>query len=295
MVCIASVIPPKAHLQRAFLFIAPLLSLLISMSSPPSALDVMDLGPRRLSLDSLLPSGLPSSITVRDVQMSGGTFHSVAGNSNNTHNHHYHGCTVFMSDQGQRLLPSKVASPITRRGSTSVIRTKSSAVRNSRMRPYPPRRPHSASNVIYPGSGAAADPSTQLLRAKTILLMIHKLVDPHADHTGIFHRIKPGLVELEVLVDFACAGYRACSPWTKFGRNIRASIDRRMEECNLILTELLGEIIRLPYRSFPRIRRAYLVVHQWWTGNEPEEIVSIRTRVFKEAKAIGEWLRCLEV
>ncbi|KAH6903485.1 hypothetical protein BKA70DRAFT_598686 [Coprinopsis sp. MPI-PUGE-AT-0042] len=151
--------------------------------------------------------------------------------------------------------------------------------------------PHSESSLKSP---LPAYPlSAQFLIAMSKLEDINQLIAPHTDAIGIFRRVEPYLRDLTVLVGFASTAYAACGSGTILGNIVRASIDTRMTHCNSVLSQLLRQIRRLPYRSFPRTRYGYSVVHEWWTGNEPEEIRTIRLSISEEAKAIGEWMRCL--
>ncbi|KAH6867199.1 hypothetical protein BKA70DRAFT_438009 [Coprinopsis sp. MPI-PUGE-AT-0042] len=135
--------------------------------------------------------------------------------------------------------------------------------------------------------------SAQFLIAMSKLEDIHQLIAPHTDAIGIFRRVEPYLRDLTALVGFASTAYTACGSRTILGNIVRASIDARMTHCNSALSQLLYQIVWLPHRSFPRSRYAYSVVHEWWTGNEPEEIRMICLSISEEVKAIGEWLRCL--
>ncbi|KAH6893785.1 hypothetical protein BKA70DRAFT_1536010 [Coprinopsis sp. MPI-PUGE-AT-0042] len=133
----------------------------------------------------------------------------------------------------------------------------------------------------------------QFLAATTTVRNIHGLIAPHTGAVGIFKRIEPHLRDMETLVGFASTAYAACGDATVLGSTIKAAIDTRMEQCNDTLSRLHFQIAWLPYRSFPRIGYAYCVVHEWWTGNELDEIRAIRLTILQEVTAIGQWLCCL--
>ena len=234
-----------------------------------------------------------TSLFPHHIAMYGGTFNNVAGNSYNSHMHNYtlSGCTVYLSGQEQSLRATGLP-PLPTRGSGFVDQKYTTRYTGKRSRPYPSRKLDRSSS---PSKFAPEEPglSPQLLKAANTLVLISKFVTLHTNGTGIFHRIAPSLRELEMLIAFASAAYGACRGRTIMGRMIRAAIDNRMEQGNSTLEQLFDEMVSLPHCSFPRIRHAYRVVHEWWTENEPEEILSIRRRVTQEVQGIGEWLRCL--
>ncbi|KAH6890076.1 hypothetical protein BKA70DRAFT_875311 [Coprinopsis sp. MPI-PUGE-AT-0042] len=166
------------------------------------------------------------------------------------------------------------------------------SVLNEPIGAFPPREPLETSTQQ---SLEERPLSVQFVIAKSNLRSIKQLVIPHADQEGIFKRIAPFLTDLETIISFASTAYDACHGTTAMGQVIRANIEDRMTRCNTTLEELHDELVHLPYRSFLRRLQsyAYRVVYEWWTGNEPEEIAAIRTRVSDEAIAIGRWLRCL--
>lgn len=136
-------------------------------------------------------------------------------------------------------------------------------------------------------------PSVHFSLADRTLRRIHELVAPHTGQTGIFKRVAPCLSELEMLITSLSKVYQACRGGTTRECVIRKAIGIRMEQCNNVLYRLLGELIRLPYRSFPRTGAACCVVYEWWTRNEPEDIRAIRAKVCKEVMAIAESLHHL--
>ncbi|KAH6913239.1 hypothetical protein BKA70DRAFT_1262263, partial [Coprinopsis sp. MPI-PUGE-AT-0042] len=214
----------------------------------------------------------------------GGTFNNVGRDS---HNHVYHmNCNVFVTGLCQI--------PHIGPASNGIAGSSGSSTHSC----LPLRA--SASDGLSQLSLASPNPlpeelgrSIQLLLAEKTLLRIRQLVTPHNDRTGIYKRVAPCLAELEALIAFASNAYQACRGGTTMGRVIRTALDVRMEQCNDMLDRLLGELVQLPYRSFPRVGHAYRVVYEWWTGNEPEEIVAIRTAVSNEVIAIGECLHWL--
>ncbi|KAH6867285.1 hypothetical protein BKA70DRAFT_437194 [Coprinopsis sp. MPI-PUGE-AT-0042] len=215
---------------------------------------------------------------VTHLDISGGTWHNVEGNSF-TLNH----CKVVIARDGQILQASPVSPtrPHSHVTSDSGADTKASQTieLSSTSRP---RLPLSAS-----------PPSAEFLIAMSKLEDINQLIAPHTDAIGIFKRVEPYLRDLTVLVGFAATAYTACGSGTLLGNIVRASIDTRMKRCNSALSQLLRQIGWLPHRSFPCTRYAYSIVHEWWTGNEPEEIRTIRLSISEEVRAIGEWLRCV--
>ncbi|KAH6884333.1 hypothetical protein BKA70DRAFT_140104 [Coprinopsis sp. MPI-PUGE-AT-0042] len=206
------------------------------------------------------------------VNISGGTWNNVEGNQS----FHFVGCNVTLSTPGV----VSGASPLP---STSGARY---AVSTSRIPPGAERLPASCHE-------RAQIPNAQFLIVRNTLQLTKQLMAPHTSKTGILGRLEPRLRDLEILVDFSSSAYDACGGRTTLWRLIRAAIETRMEKCNTSLTQLHTEIASLPHRSFPRIRYAHRVIYEWWTGNEPEEILAIRQRISEETTAIGEWLCCL--
>ncbi|KAH6911865.1 hypothetical protein BKA70DRAFT_865052 [Coprinopsis sp. MPI-PUGE-AT-0042] len=128
----------------------------------------------------------------------------------------------------------------------------------------------------------------------TLELITH-LVD--AAPTGsptLFHRISPALRDLVLLVAMSSMAYQACTSHTPIGRLVRGSIDCRLALCNSRLVALHREMLGLPYRSVPLVRSVCRALYQWWTANEPEEILSIRSQLNAETIAFGEWLSDLK-
>ncbi|KAH6892827.1 hypothetical protein BKA70DRAFT_1536606 [Coprinopsis sp. MPI-PUGE-AT-0042] len=122
---------------------------------------------------------------------------------------------------------------------------------------------------------------SHFLKATQILEDIKQLISPHTDAIGIFKRIEPHLRDLETLVGFASTAYTACRSGTVLGNIFRATIDTQMKR---------SSGYHIGY--FPA-QDLLIVVHEWWTGHEPEEIRAIRSGLSKEVTAIGERLRSL--
>jgi hypothetical protein len=265
--------------------------------------------PRRAPACSELPCIMPtetsseaqlsqsSSILVgrRDTSLhiSGGNFNNVEGNSYTI----LSGCTVYVAGEpgnsGLHISGTPYLASEAHPGSAGGHRSQVVPTRNELSWPCP-STPGPSQDLSTQYSFEEAPPFVEFAIAKSNLRSINQLVIPHADQEGIFRRILPFLADLEATIGFASAAYDACNGRTVLGKVIRASIEHKMTRCNKMLEELHDEIGRLPYRSFPRrVQYAYGVVYEWWTGNEPEEIAAIRTRVSEEAIAIGLWLHYL--
>ncbi|KAH6905859.1 hypothetical protein BKA70DRAFT_1500010 [Coprinopsis sp. MPI-PUGE-AT-0042] len=225
------------------------------------------------------------STGVTRLDISGGTWNNVEGNSITLHN-----CKVFVTRDGQLLQSSPLSSVGANGFMGEGVSPRTACNPGGRTKPSHTTSLRSAS---LPGSPPSVSSSVEFLIALDKLEDINQLIAPHTDAIGIFKRVEPHLRELGTLVGFASTAYTACGRGTVLGDTIRATIDTRMKQCNRALSRLLILIARLPHRSFPHFRYAYSVVHEWWTGNEPEEIRTIRLSVEEEVTAIGEWLRCL--
>ncbi|KAH6890728.1 hypothetical protein BKA70DRAFT_870757 [Coprinopsis sp. MPI-PUGE-AT-0042] len=226
------------------------------------------------------------SKNVTRLDIYGGSWQNVEGNSITLNN-----CNVFMTRDGQ--ISQTMPLSQTRLGSARKQGTSQRIAHDRRMRTrlsdnsdHLWANPSALRQSVYPSPA-------QFLKAKQTLEDINQLISPHTDAIGIFKRIEPHLRDLETLVGFASTAYTACGSGTVLGNIVRAAIDTQMEQCNGTLFQLLGQIKWLPYRLFPRAGYAYSVVHEWWTGHEPEEIRAIRLSILKEVTAIGEWLRSL--
>ncbi|KAH6884707.1 hypothetical protein BKA70DRAFT_137597 [Coprinopsis sp. MPI-PUGE-AT-0042] len=250
-------------------------------------------GPQ-VEVSSVLP--FPSILEDKrnaSLHISGGNFNNVEGNSYTFHA----GCHVYLADQRYISGMPPIASgsahshgPVTTERLDN--RPHGFSALNKPIGALPPREPLDTSPQQSLEEHAL---SVEFVIAKSNLRSIKQLVIPHADQEGIFKRIVPFLADLETIISFASTAYDACHGATAMGKVIRANIEDRMTRCNTTLEELHDELGRLPYRSLPRRVQsyAYRVVYEWWTGNEPEEIVAIRTRISDEVIAIGQWLRCL--
>lgn len=227
----------------------------------------------------------PTEVT--RLKISGGIWNNVEGNSITLHN-----CKVCLTSDGRILRTISLSS--TRPG--SVPRSVSPRIVSESAMQVEGSRPHRDVDrtMTTPRSPPTyASLPVQFQEATITLKNINLLIAPHAGSTGIFKRIQPHLRGMETLVGFASTSYGACGSETLLGNTITAAIDIRMERCNRALSKLLVQIAWLPYRSFPRLGNAHCVVYEWWTGNELEEIRTIRLSVEEEVRAIGEWLRCL--
>jgi hypothetical protein len=227
----------------------------------------------------------PSAVTSLEIR--GGIWHNVEGNSINLHN-----CKVFLTSEGQILrslpLSSTQAHPggSGKRGNSS-LRGGSAWTNPSRTR-----------ELCLPPTAARPPLPVPLLSAEFPIAMgkledINQLIAPHTNAIGIFSRVQPHLRELETLVGFAWMAYTACGSGTVLGNTIAAALDAQMKQCNIVLSRILLQVARSPYRFFPRIGYAYCVVSEWWTANELEEIGMIRLGALKEVEAMCELLRCL--
>ncbi|KAH6896300.1 ras guanine nucleotide exchange factor domain-containing protein [Coprinopsis sp. MPI-PUGE-AT-0042] len=122
------------------------------------------------------------------------------------------------------------------------------------------------------------------------LEFIRQVIEPQAHSEGIFHRISLHLRDLGDLVQFSSLAYQACNSSTVIGKLVRCAIDTRLLQCQEILRCVHGDLLNLPHRSLPLTPFICRVVYGWWSGSEPEEITTIRSRICAEATAVAEWL-----
>ncbi|KAH6911556.1 hypothetical protein BKA70DRAFT_859685 [Coprinopsis sp. MPI-PUGE-AT-0042] len=223
------------------------------------------------------------STEVTRLDISGGIWNNVEGNSITLNN-----CKVFVNSDGQ--IPQTSPLFLSHQRSAKNI-ARMSCELGERKKASRPRNPPTIPTLTSPPLDCSMPAH---FRAATITIKrIKELIAPHGDAIGVFKRIEPHLRDLETLVDFASTAYTACGSGTVLGNIVKAVINTQMEQCRDRLSQLLGQIQWLPYRFFPRIGFAYCLAHEWWTGNEPEEIRVIRLSLSEEVRAIGEWLCCL--
>jgi hypothetical protein len=234
-------------------------------------------------------AGMPFPVHLTGItsaHISGGIWNHVKGNSFTFNN-----CKVSLNKYGHILHTSSLSS--THSGSVMKKGVHRDVASDSRAGINAPQAPenHTAS---APGSSPSLAPtSAEFPIAMRQIEIIDQLIAPHVDENGIFKRVGPHLRELQAFVGFASTAYTACGSGTLLGSIISAAIDTRMKQCNRVLFQLIIQVARLPHRSFPRIQYIHSIVHQWWIGNEPEEIRIIRLSLLDEVKGIAEWLRCL--
>jgi hypothetical protein len=228
--------------------------------------------PTRTTPNEPAESPDPKENATQSVNISGGTWNNVEGNQH----FHFTGCSVIVNTQA-------ILSASTSTSASGARLTLSSTS----------RAPSDAIQLQASCCEQNQAPSIQFLLAKNTLGLAKQLLVPHTNRTGTLKGVEPLFRDLEVLIDFSSAAYEACGGGTAMGRLIRRAIEARMEKCITSLAQIHTDIARLSHCSLPRIRYAHRVIHEWWTGNERQEILTIRQRISREVTAIGEWLRCL--
>ncbi|KAH6903494.1 hypothetical protein BKA70DRAFT_598852 [Coprinopsis sp. MPI-PUGE-AT-0042] len=218
------------------------------------------------------------------LDISGGTWNNIEGN-------YFNNCNIFVARDGQLLQASWLSQTQPHSTTKKTVGPRVASESRAHTKASQTIELSSISHPRLPLS--ASPPSAEFPIAMSKLEDINQLIAPYTDAIGIFKQVEPYLRDLTALVGFASTAYTACGSGTMLGIIIRASINTRMKRCNSALSQLLRQIGCLPCRSFPRTRYAYSIVHEWWTGNEPEEIRTIRLSISEEVKAIGEWLRCV--
>ncbi|KAH6906739.1 ras guanine nucleotide exchange factor domain-containing protein [Coprinopsis sp. MPI-PUGE-AT-0042] len=190
----------------------------------------------------------------------GGTFNNVHGNSY-TYN-------IYSS-----CVPTKCRNPKRRRGGP--IRKSCKCIEGTVV-PSASRL-----DISLPGVFPQVQQSIEFIR---------QVIEPQAHSEGIFHRISLHLRDLGDLVQFSSLAYQACNSSTVIGKLVRCAIDARLLQSQEILRCVHGDLLNLPHRSLPLTPFICRVVYGWWSGSEPEEITTIRSRICAEATAVAEWL-----
>jgi hypothetical protein len=227
----------------------------------------------------------PSEVTSLEIR--GGIWNNVEGNSINLHN-----CKVFLTSEGQILRSLPLASTQAHPGGSG--KRGNSSLRGGSAWTNPSR----TRELCLPPTASRPPLPIPFLSAEFPIAMgkledISQLIAPDTDAIGIFRRVQPHLRELETLVRFASTAYTACGSGTVLGNTIASALDTQMKQCNIALSQILLQVAQSPYRFFPRIGYAYCVVAEWWTANELDEIRMIRLGALREVQAMCELLRCL--